>query len=275
MGVSVAEDQLAGLAEDGVVVRDHRVHEEQIHQVPEPFVLLARPRRKGHAVQLLRNVEAKRQAWQLGWSADAEIVGQCDGIDPFDVHLTGLETPHDRVLFAALHPPMDERDTTSRQHARLELCGRCRGGAQPRRLGRLLHEGTYPARLLGTLPEAADTLRAPESPAPLPEDAIDRVLDDAASSGLAEALGRLRTTEYVRLAAREIENAPLEEVGRDLSTLVAVCGQACLRHEGIAERVCALGMGKLVSSRSASVASNDQRALASAARTSRPSSRGA
>ena len=41
-------------------------------------------------MQLLRNVEANRQAWQLGWSGDAEIVGQCDGIDPFDVHLTGL-----------------------------------------------------------------------------------------------------------------------------------------------------------------------------------------
>lgn len=39
VGVSAAEDQLAGLAEDGAIVRDHRVHEEQIHQVQEWFSL--------------------------------------------------------------------------------------------------------------------------------------------------------------------------------------------------------------------------------------------
>ncbi len=41
-------------------------------------------------MQLLRDVEAKRQAWQLGWPGDAEGVGHGDGIDPFDVHLTGF-----------------------------------------------------------------------------------------------------------------------------------------------------------------------------------------
>ena len=79
--------RLAGRAERDVVVRDHRVHEQEVDEVAEPFVLLARPRREGHAVQLLCDVEAKRQAGQLGWPGDAEGLGQSDGIDPFDVHL--------------------------------------------------------------------------------------------------------------------------------------------------------------------------------------------
>jgi hypothetical protein len=90
VGVPVAEDQLTSLAEGGVIVSDHRVHQEQIHQVAEPFILLIRPRREGHAVQLLRDMEAKRQARQLGWPGNAEGFGQRDRIDPFDVRLTGF-----------------------------------------------------------------------------------------------------------------------------------------------------------------------------------------
>ena len=41
-------------------------------------------------MQLLRDVEAKRQARQLGWPGDAKGVGQGDAIDPFDVNFTAF-----------------------------------------------------------------------------------------------------------------------------------------------------------------------------------------
>ena len=65
MRIPTAEDQLAGLTKSDVVVGDQRFHQEQIDQVPEPLVLLAGPWWKGHAMQLLRDVEPKWQARQL------------------------------------------------------------------------------------------------------------------------------------------------------------------------------------------------------------------
>jgi hypothetical protein len=56
-------------------VSDHRVHQEQIHQVAKPFIQFAWTRREGHAVELLGDVQAKRQARQLGRSGDPKDVG--------------------------------------------------------------------------------------------------------------------------------------------------------------------------------------------------------
>jgi glutamate-ammonia-ligase adenylyltransferase len=145
-------------------------------------------------------------------------------------------------LRALVHGP--DPEGAVRRAASLPAAILAQGELAPR-LCRLMHEGSYPARLLTLHPPAAEVLRAPVGAAPLSSDAIDLVLADAAASTLPDALGRLRTTEYVRLAAREIENAPIEEVGGDLCTLVTACVEACLRHEGIADRVCAMGMGKL------------------------------
>ena len=83
MRAPTAEDQLAGLTKGGVVVSDQGLQQDQIDQVPEPFVLLTGPWRKGHAVQLLRHVKPKSQARQLGRAGDSEGVGKSDRVHPF------------------------------------------------------------------------------------------------------------------------------------------------------------------------------------------------
>ena len=59
-----AEDQFACLTKSDVVVGDQCFHQEQIDQVSEPLVLLARPRWKRQSMQLLRDVEPEWQARQ-------------------------------------------------------------------------------------------------------------------------------------------------------------------------------------------------------------------
>jgi glutamate-ammonia-ligase adenylyltransferase len=118
-------------------------------------------------------------------------------------------------------------------------------GISPR-LARLLHEGPYPGRLVTLSPEAAAVLDVPEGPRRLDTRVlVDQLAARIATDGLDVALGRIRTREYLRLCAREVEGAPLEEVGGDLTTLTAAFAEACLVHEGIASEVCVLGMGKL------------------------------
>ena len=127
---------------------------------------------------------------------------------------------------------------------------------------RLLHQGSYPARLCTLVPEAvsvlddpgADDDAEPLGPDPDP-DAEDgplsaRAIADALRSavtrhGVDDAVGRLRTREYLRLARREVEAAPLERVGSDLSALAAGIIQALLEHAGIDQQVVVFGMGKL------------------------------
>ncbi len=112
-------------------------------------------------------------------------------------------------------------------------------------MGMLLHQGSYPARLLSTVPEAADTL----GPTPLPSpgrDALVRSIEaDTSTHGLATAMGRVRTREYLRLCRAEVEGAPLEVVGRDLSELAEACIEAALRAHDLTDRVAVFGMGKL------------------------------
>lgn len=114
-------------------------------------------------------------------------------------------------------------------------------------LVRLLHQGGYPARMLQADPTAIDLL---DEPAPGFE--FDDI--EVASERLARALGRgdpatelgrARTRGYLHLTRREVEGAPLEEVGTGLCRLATVCIDALLRHLDLHEHVVTFGMGKL------------------------------
>ncbi|MEM9461164.1 MAG: hypothetical protein AAGF11_43775 [Myxococcota bacterium] len=109
------------------------------------------------------------------------------------------------------------------------------------RLARLLHEGSYAARLVGLDPTARHGLD-PDAPRLAPIQALRQQLT---ARTLDEALGIVRTHEYLRLAAREVEDAPLEEVGGDLCTLVSACLQVVLEQLSLADQVVVFGMGKL------------------------------
>ncbi len=120
------------------------------------------------------------------------------------------------------------------------------GDAPPSaRLARVLHEGPYPAQLLSLDASAAEVLDAPAGPLPVSRDTVVEALTSGSPRERADVFGRVRTRQYLRLCAREVEGAPLEEVGRDLSTLAAAFVEGALRTEGIADRVCVFGMGKL------------------------------
>lgn len=109
----------------------------------------------------------------------------------------------------------------------------------------LLHQGSYPARLLTVLPSGVDDLAAPSAPPFSPEELTERLTTQCAAHGPALGLGRVRTRGYVRLCRAEVENAPLETVTGGLSDLASACVAAALEAEGLTDRVCAFGMGKL------------------------------
>ena len=89
----------------------------------------------------------------------------------------------------------------------------------PTRLSRLLHEGSYAPRLLALDPAGLSVL----DPAVPPVPALAALRAAAAALPLDDALGRVRTHEYLRLCAREVEGAPLEEVGHDLCSPPRAC----------------------------------------------------
>lgn len=111
----------------------------------------------------------------------------------------------------------------------------------PARFSRLLHEGSYAARLAALDPHALVTLD-PAAPA---VSALEALRAAASREPLDDALGRVRTHEYLRLCAREVEGAPLEEVGHDLCSLAGACLQVLLEQLGLEHQVVAFGMGKL------------------------------
>ena len=113
----------------------------------------------------------------------------------------------------------------------------------PASLGAVLSHGNYPARLLTLEPGALALLRDP--PALHPDTLVADLRDAIAAEGPTAALGRTRTRIYFDLCRREIENAPLEEVGGGLSALASACTQAALEHLQLHEQVCVFGMGKL------------------------------
>ena len=116
----------------------------------------------------------------------------------------------------------------------------------------LLHQGGYPARLMRLLD--ADTVREVLADIAVVEPETGRLfqlyeLFDAALAKyeLGEAIARVRTRVYLSLARRELEHAPLEEVGGALSDLAASCIQTAMRgiDPKLCEQVCVFGMGKL------------------------------
>ncbi|MBL4686918.1 MAG: hypothetical protein JKY37_20145, partial [Nannocystaceae bacterium] len=117
----------------------------------------------------------------------------------------------------------------------------------PTALARLLHQGSYPGRLCALAPDAVGVLGDDADPSvPLDAGALTRELLQAMrDTDPDEAIGHLRTREYLRIARREVASAPLERVGADLSALVAACVQALLEHAGVADQVAVFGMGKL------------------------------
>lgn len=116
----------------------------------------------------------------------------------------------------------------------------------------LLQQGSYPARLMRLLD--VDTVREVLADIPVAEPETGRLFElfeffDAAlrKYDLAEAIARVRTRVYLSLARRELEHAPLEEVGGALSDLAAGCIDAAMHgvDPQLREQVCVFGMGKL------------------------------
>ncbi len=112
-------------------------------------------------------------------------------------------------------------------------------------LARLLHQGSYPARLLSILPEAQDVLADAPLPPPGRAQLLALIEQERERFGLATALGRVRTHEYLRLCRAEVEGEPLEAVGGALSHLAEACVEASLREHELQDRVAVFGMGKL------------------------------
>ena len=110
----------------------------------------------------------------------------------------------------------------------------------------LLHQGSYPARLMRLLDPA--TVAQVLGDAPTPEPAFsDQLRDAVARHGAAEGIARIRTRGYLHLARRELEHAPLEEVGAALSDLAGACIDAAMHavDPTLLEQVSVFGMGKL------------------------------
>jgi len=110
----------------------------------------------------------------------------------------------------------------------------------------LLHQGSYPARLMRLLDASAVAAVLADQLAPEPSLAAQ--FDEAIGRyGPGEGIARVRTRSYLRLARREVEHAPLEEVGAALSELAGACIDAALAavDPSLPERVGVFGMGKL------------------------------
>lgn len=113
----------------------------------------------------------------------------------------------------------------------------------------LLHQGSYPARLLNLTPAGLDVPSQQVSDGSNP--GVGALRDElralAERSCAAEAIGELRTREYLRIARLEIDDAPLELVGGALSDLAAACTDFALAQVAphLHDQVVVFGMGKL------------------------------
>lgn len=112
-------------------------------------------------------------------------------------------------------------------------------------LATLLHQGSYPARLLQLCPVAVDVLQPTARAAPSLEDLDTQIRALHQNHDLPTALGLVRTREYLRLCRAEVEGASLEAVGGALCVLVQACVEAALREHELSEQVAVVGMGKL------------------------------
>jgi glutamate-ammonia-ligase adenylyltransferase len=111
----------------------------------------------------------------------------------------------------------------------------------------LLHQGNYPTRLLALDPTAIDVLREEQTETRSTTTLLAQLRAAAARDGLEAAVARVRNREYLRLARREVEEAPVEEVGAGLCDLFSACAQVTLEtiDPALPEQVVVFGMGKL------------------------------
>ena len=113
-----------------------------------------------------------------------------------------------------------------------------------------LHQGGYAARLMGLVPEGLDDVPRDGDPVPSTALSVETLLDRldalAASSSVAEALGRVRTASYVLLCVQEVRRRALEDVCAGLSNLAEACVRFAVSREPIlATHTVVFGMGKL------------------------------
>lgn len=113
-------------------------------------------------------------------------------------------------------------------------------------VARLLHEGTYPVRLMQLDPTLLDRLGHEELELTRPalREEIRKLL---AKHGVDEAVARVRNAVYLELARAEIDGCALEQVGPPLEALVGASLDVALdtRRPGLAEQVAIFAMGKL------------------------------
>ncbi|RMG93698.1 MAG: hypothetical protein D6705_18100 [Deltaproteobacteria bacterium] len=114
----------------------------------------------------------------------------------------------------------------------------------PPAAARLLHEGTYPARLLAACPDAYAELATP-NPAVPDHTALEAMFDAARGRHPPPAaLAAVRHRVYLLAARLELEGAPCETVGALLSDLAGFVVERTL-GPGIGDEVVVFGMGKL------------------------------
>ncbi|HVI00964.1 MAG TPA: hypothetical protein VM869_19740 [Enhygromyxa sp.] len=148
-----------------------------------------------------------------------------------------------RVMFERVLAGPDPSGAIQRA---LSLPGPLLAEPAPAAMIELLHQGSYPARLMRLL--TRETVAEVLADTPAPEPSFATQLEQAiARHGAAEGLARVRTRAYLHLARRELEHAPLEEVGAALSELAGACIDAAMRSVDakLPEQVGVFGMGKL------------------------------
>jgi glutamate-ammonia-ligase adenylyltransferase len=181
----------------------------------------------------------------------AVILERLRGLGPVERDSLVLEQsdPERRTwLLALLHGP----DPEGALQRALSLPAALLREPPSRTAAALLQQGSYPARLMRLLD--VDTVREVLADIPVAEPETGRMFElfelfDAAlrKYDLAEAIARVRTRVYLSLARRELEHAPLEEVGGALSDLAGCCIDTAMRgiDPQLCEQVSVFGMGKL------------------------------
>ena len=165
------------------------------------------------------------ETWRPRWSA--EIAAEF------------AEHPQTNFLRALFEGP----DPTGAIRRALGLPTRVWESPLDAKVGALLHEGSYPARMLSLDPELLSRPRVRFELAPL-RAAID---ERSERLGIDEAVASVRNEVYFYLAERELDGSPLEDIGRVLSALVRACVEAAMDAQDptLREEVVVFAMGKL------------------------------
>jgi glutamate-ammonia-ligase adenylyltransferase len=171
------------------------------------------------------------------------MCGGDPGVHPAGEAVTAMPSPEvlGRTLAAAPDPEL----------ARIALS---RVGEDARAREVLAREDVLPvaARLLGFSTAAADFLVAhPEEATVLidvrahrREELEGELLDDVASRGAADGIRLFRRRAMIRVAARDLSGAELEDVVEEITAIAEACLEAACRQAGVAG-LAVIGLGKL------------------------------